>query len=537
MAGMTLVTLDAPPPPADVHGTPVPARPSVVLHPRDNVGVCLAAAAAGEVREGVPLTVEVPAGHKFALRDIPAGEPVVKFGHPIGLATRAIAAGEFVHSHNLGTALRENLSYDFPASRVASARGASDAAGETVPTPNAPHPDGMRLATFQGFRRPDGRAATRNEIWIVTTVACVNGAAERIAQLAAAELPADSPVEGVYTFPHPFGCSQLGDDLASTQAALAGLVNHPNAAAVLVLGLGCENNQLRQQLEAVGPVDPDRVRFFYSQEVPDEIQHGLAVVRELVAYASQFRREPIPASELVLALKCGGSDGYSGITANPLLGRLADRHAARGGTSLLSEVPEMFGAEQVLLSRCDDRQTFNALADTVNRFKDYFRAHGQPVSENPSPGNKAGGITTLEEKSLGCVQKGGGAPVREVLDYGRPATPGLGGLSIVNAPGNDGTSCTAMTVAGAHLLLFTTGRGTPMGFPAPTLKVSTNSGLAARKPSWIDFDAGRLLAGEDMDALTDDLESLVLATASGQPTRNETNGYREIAVWKTGVTV
>ena len=564
---MTTVTLDAPPPTqprADAPPEPdavVPRRRGVVLHPDDNVGVALAAAEPGEDREGTAITTEVPAGHKFARRAIAEGEPVLKFGYPIGLATADIPAGAFVHSHNVRTGLKENLTYRFDAlvGRPL-ASGPLSPRAESGVQPRSP--DGVQTApgeddaataaggdysrreqaTFDGFRRPDGRAATRNEIWIVNTVGCVNMVAQRIAERATRELLDGSTVEGVYTFPHPFGCSQLGDDLANTQELLAGLINHPNAGGVLVLGLGCENNQLRQQLEAAGPIDPDRVKFFYTQSVDDEIEHGLEIIRGLVAHAGAVPRTPIPAGELILGLKCGGSDGYSGITGNPLLGRLADRHAGRGGTSILTEVPEMFGAEEVLLRRCGEEAVFDELSAMVNRFKDYFRRHDQPVSENPSPGNKAGGITTLEEKSLGCVQKGGQAPVKEVRGYGKPVTAGLGGLSLVNAPGNDGTSCTAMVAAGAHVILFTTGRGTPMGFPAPTLKVSTNSGLARRKTSWIDFDAGRLLDLEDdvaspLDALCDDLDSLVLATASGQPTRNETNGYREIAIWKTGVTV
>lgn len=502
----------------------LPSRPSMIVHPDDNVGVCLLDAQAGETRESVALVTDIPAGHKFALRPIASGEPVVKFGFPIGIATTSIEPGEFVHTHNCRTGLDENLEYSYE-------ELAGDSPKQSATTDEAP--------TFQGYRREDGRAATRNEIWIINTVNCVNGVAQKIAAIANAELGGpDGVVDGVYTYVHPYGCSQIGDDLANTQAALAGLINHPNAGGVLVLGLGCENNQLKFQLAKAGPIDEQRVRFFYTQQVEDELEHGLEVVRELANYAGNAKREPIPASELILAMKCGGSDGYSGITANPLLGRLADRHAAWGGTSLLSEVPEMFGAEQVLLAHCDSRETFDSLGNMVNRFKDYFRFHNEPVSENPSPGNKAGGITTLEEKSLGCIQKGGQAPVKEICQYGQPATPGLGGLSLVNAPGNDGCSCTAMTAAGAHLILFTTGRGTPFGVPAPTMKISTNSSLAKRKPGWIDFDAGRVAEADvSIDGMADELLELVLQAASGQPVKNEVNGYREIAIWKTGVTV
>lgn len=502
----------------------LPSRPSIMLHPDDNVGVCLVDAVAGDVRESTTLATEIPAGHKFALSEIKSGGPVVKFGYPIGYATTDIGVGEFVHTHNCRTGLDENLEYDFD-------RLVGDTPIEAA--------ESVTPATFQGYRRANGRVGIRNEIWIVNTVNCVNGIAQKVAAIANAELGGpDGPVDGVYTYVHPFGCSQLGDDLANTQAALAGLINHPNAGGVLVLGLGCENNQLKLQLEKAGPIDPQRVRFFYTQQVEDELEHALGIIRELADYAGSARREPIPANELVLAMKCGGSDGYSGITANPLLGRVADRHAAWGGTSLLTEVPEMFGAEEVLLKHCDGRRTFDELAGMINRFKDYFRFHNQPISENPSPGNKAGGLTTLEEKSLGCIQKGGQAPVREICEYGQVATPGLGGLALVNAPGNDGTSCTALTAAGAHMLMFSTGRGTPFGVPAPTMKIATNSDLARRKPGWIDFDAGRLVESDmSIDEMADELLGLILKTASGQPVRNEVNGYREIAIWKTGVTV
>jgi len=302
--------------------------------------------------------------------------------------------------------------------------------------------------------------------------------------------------------------------------------------------VGCENNQIRMQLERAGIENADRIRYFNAQEVEDEVEYGIAMVGELVDYASQFQRQPVPSSELILAMKCGGSDGFSGITGNPLVGRIADKHCGSGGTTILSEVPEMFGAEQLLMQRASSQQVFSETVDLINNFKDYFRQHNQPVYENPSPGNKDGGLTTLEEKSLGCVQKAGSSDVVQVLPYGHPATAGLGGVALVNSPGNDATSCTAMTAAGAHIILFTTGRGTPFGVPAPTVKISTNSNLATRKPAWIDFDAGRLLEVDaNPAALTDELFQLLIEIASGKEAHNETNGYREIAVWKMGVTV
>jgi altronate hydrolase len=494
------------------------AKSFLQIHPGDNVAVALRPITPGTY-DGIVATASIPQAHKVAIKPIAKGAPIIKYGYPIGIASVDIQAGDHVHSHNITSHLRGDL--------------------QTIPY--APHPSEISNLkskySFQGFLRPNGAAATRNEIWIVNTVGCVNRASELIAAAASKELQG-SAVEGIYAFPHPFGCSQLGDDLTHTQKVLAGLVNHPNAAAVLVLGLGCENNQMKKFLEHVGVFDPARVKFFNAQEVSDEVESGVSAIRELAEYASQFKRQPIDASKLILGMKCGGSDGFSGITANPLVGKVADRLSAAGGTVLLSEVPEMFGAEPVLLERADDKSVFDDTISLVNNFRDYFRKHNEPIDENPSPGNKDGGISTLAEKSLGCVQKGGHAPVKQILDYGQRATPGLGGLALVNAPGNDGVSSTAMTVAGAHLLCFTTGRGTPMGFPAPTIKISTNSDLASRKPQWIDFDAGPIATGAtDPDSLADQLLSFILQIASGNQTKNEKHGYREIAIWKDGVTL
>jgi altronate hydrolase len=494
------------------------------IHPADNVAIALRTAEPGSTFEGVTVTGLISAGHKLALRPLAIGEPVIKYGYPIGVASAPIAAGAHVHSHNVRGNLPEKLAA-LRFAEVAKPRPAS----------------ASRLTdTFLGYRRSDGRAATRNEIWVVNTVGCVNVASEKIAAAAHAELATPgSGIDGVHAFPHPFGCSQLGDDLGYTKKILAGLARHPNAAAVLVLGLGCENNQMKAFLEFLGPQAAERIRWFNAQQVSDEIESGVAAVRELAAYARQFKREPIPASELILGMKCGGSDGFSGITANPLVGRIADRHAAAGGTVLLTEVPEMFGAERMLLERATDEPTFQGVIQLVNDFRAYFQKHNEPIDENPSPGNKDGGITTLADKSLGCVQKGGQAPVAQVLPYGETARPGLGGLALVQGPGNDGVSGTAMTVAGAHLLLFTTGRGNPMGFPIPTLKISSNSDLAARKPQWIDFNAGPIADGTNtFESLTDELWQRILAIASGtERTRNETRGHREIAIWKDGVTL
>ena len=490
---------------------------------QDNVMVALRLIAGGTEVDGVKVTSDVPAGHKIATRAIPSGATVLKYGYPIGVATRDIAPGEHVHSHNLTSTLRDDFD---PSNHEVHLR--------KLPAPAA--------ATFDGFRRPDGRVGVRNEIWIVNTVGCVNNVAERVAAAARKQLESGADwgsVDGVHAFPHQFGCSQLGDDLELTQKILSGLVRHPNAGGVLILGLGCENNQMKLMLEAVGKTAPGRVEYFNAQEVSDEVEEGIARIRKLVAYAGKAKREPIPAKELILGMKCGGSDGLSGITANPLVGKIANRIAAAGGTVLLTEVPEMFGAEEVLLDRATSANVAKNAIDMVNNFRAYFRKYNQPIDENPAPGNKAGGITTLAEKSLGCVQKGGDAPVAQVLAYGETAPVGLGGIGLINAPGNDGVSSTAMVAAGAHVLLFTTGRGTPLGFPSPTIKISTNSDLAAKKPSWIDFDAGPIALGTStFDELGPKLYALVLDVASGRTqTKNERNGFREIAIWKDGVTL
>ncbi|HEX8849591.1 MAG TPA: altronate dehydratase family protein [Gemmatimonadaceae bacterium] len=497
------------------------ARPRAIhIHPMDDVAVATRALGTGEALvvdgERVTTLTEVPAGHKIALRDIAPGEPVTKYGFPIGIATEAIARGAWVHSHNLKTHLEGMVEYAY------------------APAPRTAEPS-RAMPTFAGYRRADGRVGTRNEIWVLNTVGCVNFVAEGIARLSTERFR--GAIDGVHAFGHPFGCSQLGDDLKNTQRILAGLMNHPNAGGVLVLGLGCENNQMDALLAMAGDVDRSRLRYFNTQDVVDEREAGLNAVAELVARMEGDRRVECPASDLVLGHKCGGSDGFSGISANPLVGRIADRLTALGGGVILTEVPEMFGAEQVLMNRAASREVYERIVAMVNDFKQYFIRHGQPIYENPSPGNKAGGLTTLEEKSLGAIQKGGHATVTRVLRYGERAT--TGGLSLLEAPGNDGISSTAMTASGATVLLFTTGRGTPLGFPAPTIKISSNSEIAERKPHWIDFNAGALLDGTvSAEQLADELFAYVLDVASGRTqTNNEKTGHREIAIWKEGVTL
>jgi altronate hydrolase len=491
------------------------------VHPDDDVAVALSPLSEGTraTCDGVAITLraDVPAGHKVALRVCDVDASVHKYGFPIGRATAAIAVGDWVHTHNLATRL-----------------SAHDAYTDRPRTPWEPPP--VSGPTWSGYRRADGRVGTRNELWIIPTVGCVNATATRIAAKASARL--EGIVDGVHAFPHPFGCSQLGDDLGTTRRLLAALLRHPNAGGVLVLGLGCENNQMAALLDAAGPLPDGRVRWFNSQAVGDELDAGVRAIEELAAVARHDVRTEVPLGELMLGMKCGGSDGFSGLSANPLLGLLAERLAGAGGTALLSEVPEMFGAEQLLMDRAVDDATYRATVALIDRFKSYFTAHGQSVHENPSPGNHAGGITTLEEKSLGAVQKGGRAPVVDVVRYGDAARPRAGGLALVEAPGNDAVSTAAMVAAGATLLLFTTGRGTPFGSLVPTLKVASNSAIATQKPHWFDLDAGRAFAGPGVAALADDAVALVLAVASGaQRAANERNDARELAIWKHGVTL
>ena len=484
---------------------------------RDNVAVALHAAAKGETLKAGDAVVtareDIPQGHKIALVPLAAGEAVVKYGFPIGHATEPVEAGSWVHTHNM----RTNLS------------GEEEHAYE----PSVPEIEAAEPETFQGYRREDGRAAVRNEIWIIPTVGCVNDVAKKL--VSDNQDLVSGSIDGLYTFPHPYGCSQTGDDHAQTRKLLAALARHPNAGAVLVLSLGCENLQHDQFVEELGEYDAERVKFLTCQDVEDEFAAGRTLLEQCASYAGRYRREAVPVSELVIGLKCGGSDGLSGVTANPTVGAFSDMVIARGGSTVLTEVPEMFGAEGMLLSRCVNEQVFGKAAAMLNGFKDYFISHNETVYENPSPGNKKGGITTLEDKSCGCVQKGGTAPVADVIGYGEQVT--AHGLTLLYGPGNDLVSATALTAAGAHMVLFTTGRGTPFGAPAPTVKIASNSGLAARKPGWIDFDAGPVADGEPIAEAAKRLYALVLDIAGGRPSKTELLGYREIAIFKNGVTL
>ncbi len=474
------------------------------IHPSDNVAVVLV--------DDDPVAKR---GHKVALRAIKKGENVIKYGFPIGHATCDIAEGEWIHSHNLATNLRDDLEYEY--NRVEC---------PTATVPAAP--------TINGYLRANGDMGIRNELWIVPTVGCINGQANAIINRLKAECDLTG-IDDVRAFTHNYGCSQLGQDHANTRAALAALVRHPNAGGVLVLGLGCENNQMDRFKEEVGEVDTERVRFLVGQEVEDEVEEGFKICRDLLEKMRSDKRQPLPISKLKVGLKCGGSDGFSGITANPLLGRLSDRLAAWGATTILTEVPEMFGAETILMNRAANKEIFEETVALINDFKGYFRSYGQPIYENPSPGNKAGGITTLEEKSLGCVQKGGTSEVKAVLKYTDKATEP--GLNLLTAPGNDLVASTALALSGCQMVLFTTGRGTPFGTFVPTMKISTNSQLAAHKSNWIDFNAGVLLETENPEEVLDALTAKVIATADGAPLHHEKVGAKEIAIFKTGVTL
>lgn len=492
----------------------------IKINTADDVVVVLEPLKKGEtIRvDGQELLVgeDIPEGHKLLLHDKKEGEDIVKYGYPIGHARENLKAGCWVNEHNLQTNLMGLLNYTYSPKNVEL----------NIQNKNL---------HFKGYRRKNGDVGIRNEVWIIPTVGCVNGIAERLAEQLRRETQGKG-VDAIVAYTHNYGCSQLGDDHENTKKVLRNMVLHPNAGAVLVVGLGCENNQPDVFREFLGDYDADRVKFMISQKVEcDEMEAGMALLRPIYAKAASDHREDIPMSELRVGLKCGGSDGFSGITANPLLGRFSDFLVAQGGTTVLTEVPEMFGAETILMNRCATDELFNQTVKMVNDFKTYFLSHGEPVGENPSPGNKAGGISTLEDKALGCTQKCGTSLVRGVMAYGERLN--RSGLNLLSAPGNDLVAATALASCGCHLVLFTTGRGTPFGTFVPTLKVSTNSHLAQNKPHWIDFNAGRLLEGNSMDSVLDDFIQNIIDVASGKQVNNEKNGYHEIAIFKTGVTL
>lgn len=486
----------------------------------DNVVVCLRPINAGEEikigNHAVQALRNTPAGHKILLCDTPKDKPIIKYGYPIGRAKENLKAGEWVNENNIQTNLSGTLEYEYhPAIKPLSIE--------------------QEDRSFKGFMRKNGEVGIRNEIWIVPTVGCVNGIAERLARLLEQETQLKG-VDAIHAWHHNYGCSQLGADHENTRKVLRDICLHPNAGAVLVLSLGCENNQPEDFMKMLGNYDRERIQLLVTQRVEgDEIEEGMKILRKLYKTAAQDKREEVPVSKLRIGLKCGGSDGFSGITANPLVGEFSDWLIAQGGTTILTEVPEMFGAETILMNRCQTADLFQKTVHLINNFKEYFLSHGEPVGENPSPGNKAGGISTLEDKALGCTQKCGHAPVSGVLEYAERLK--TNGLNLLSAPGNDLVASTALAASGCQMVLFTTGRGTPFGTFVPTMKISTNSQLFKLKQNWIDFNAGKLVEGVDMLTLRNDFIDKVIATANGEKVKNEMNGYREIAIFKNGVTL
>lgn len=492
----------------------------IKINPADSVVVCLRPFKKGETisvdGRNITLLQDTPAGHKVLLNDTPEGTNIIKYGYPIGHAKKDLKAGEWVNENNLKTNLAGTLEYTYN-----------------------PVDEKLDIAdehrTFKGYVRANGEVGTRNEIWIVPTVGCVNGIAEKLVHMLRKETGMKN-IDGIKAWNHNYGCSQLGGDHEQTRRILRDICQHPNAGGVLVLSLGCENNQPDKFMEMLGDYDHDRIKLLITQKVEgDELEAGMQILRDLYERASKDVRQTVPVSKLRIGLKCGGSDGFSGITANPLVGEFSDWLVAQGGTTILTEVPEMFGAETILMNRCKNKELFEKTVSLINNFKEYFLSHGQPVGENPSPGNKAGGISTLEDKALGCTQKSGRAPVSGVLEYAERLQNN--GLNLLSAPGNDLVAATALASSGCQMVLFTTGRGTPFGTFVPTMKISTNNDLYNRKPNWIDFNAGELLLGTPMKELRDRFIDKIISAASGELVRNEINGYREIAIFKNGVTL
>ena len=504
----------------------------IKIHPSDNVIVALQTIPAGtslEVSEGINVTslVEIPSGHKMSITDINVDTEIIKYGSSIGFAKENIKCGDWVHVHNLKTGLGDLLEYSYePVFDTTKEIPVTDWFNNEELLSTLP-------STFMGFKRADGKVGVRNEIWVIPTVGCVSNVATAIAKQANTFL--SGTVDEVIAFPHPYGCSQMGDDQENSRKIIADLINHPNAGGVLVLGLGCENSGIEILKPYIGDYDERRVKFLVSQECEDEIETSLELIKELMEYAGSQKREPISVDKLVIGMKCGGSDGLSGITANPLVGRFSDLLIAKGGSTILTEVPEMFGAETILMNRCANQQLFDQTVCLINDFKNYFKSHNQTIYENPSPGNKKGGISTLEDKSLGCTQKSGSSPVRGVLAYGE--TVKVPGLNLLSAPGNDLVASTALATSGAHIVLFTTGRGTPFASPVPTMKIATNSALANKKNNWIDFNAGVLVENQTMDEVATNFYNYIIEVASGKKVCAEIAGFHDMAIFKQGVTL
>ncbi|MBA1434544.1 UxaA family hydrolase [Bombilactobacillus bombi] len=495
----------------------------IILNPRDSVGVALQDLSEDseiKIDSGITFRLKEPIkrGHKFALKDMESNENVIKYGFPIGHTIEPVSQGSWVHTHNLKTNLSGELNYTYKPEKLDSHIA----------------PDSR---TFMGYKRPNGKVGIRNDLYIIPTVGCINPLLDIVVEQFKALYPDNGSFDNIIVLKHPYGCSQLGDDFEQTRKILVDAALQPNAGGVLIFGLGCENNQMegmKSELERIGgKIDPQRIKFLVSQAVDDELATALEMLKEINEAAANDVRTKQPLSELKIGLKCGGSDGLSGVTANPLLGRLSDFVTAQGGSTVLTEVPEMFGAETILMSRAKNEVTFKKIVSLINNFKEYFESFDQPIYENPSPGNKEGGITTLEDKSLGCTQKSGTSPVNDVLQYGEKIK--TNGLSLLQAPGNDLVSSSAEASADCQMVLFTTGRGTPFATYVPTVKVSSNSYIANKKPRWIDFDAGQLM-NTSMDVLSDQFIQYIIDVASGKKTNNEKYGIHGLAIFKIGVT-
>ncbi len=492
----------------------------MVINDKDNVAVALNDLAKGDIvncgGKKVTLNDDIPRGHKFTLCALREGQNVIKYGNPIGHVTMDVAEGSHVHIHNIKTNLGDLLEYEYHPER----------SPEVIEWERT-------NATFQGYMRKDGKAGVRNELWIIPTVGCVNSIATKLAEINRQKLRGNA--EDIIAFPHPYGCSQMGDDQENSRKVLADFVHHPNAGAVLVVGLGCENSNIDILKGYIGEYDTERVRFLQCQDVSDELAEGSKIIDELIAVLAEDKRTAISADKLIIGMKCGGSDGLSGITANPTVGLFSDKLISEGGTTILTEVPEMFGAETLLMDRCATKELFDKTVLLINDFKEYYKKNNQTIYENPSPGNKKGGISTLEDKSLGCTQKSGTAKVTGVLGYAERVENK--GLNLLSAPGNDLVAATSLAASGAQIVLFTTGRGTPFASPVPTVKISTNDALAEKKNNWIDFNCGVLVDGKDKKELAEELFSYVLQVASGKKVQHEEKGYRDMAIFKNGVTL
>lgn len=491
---------------------------TIQINKEDNCAVALTDLTKGETFHFdniiVTLLEDIKQGHKFALQNIKSGENIIKYGTPIAHATANIQAGEHIHTHNVATNLSDILSY-------------------TYQPVSFPQPSKQNI-TFQGFKRKDGQVGIRNEIWIIPTVGCVNNIVQHLEKEAQPLI--HGSIDRIVSFTHPYGCSQMEDDQENTRKILADLIHHPNAGGVLVLGLGCENSNIEILKKYIGRYDSERIRFVVAQQEEDETFACMKQLKELADLVARDKRTCCSISSLKVGLKCGGSDGLSGITANPVLGRFSDQLTADGGTTVLCEVPEMFGAEIPLMNRCKDEQTFQKAVHLINDFKEYFIEYNMPIYDNPSPGNIAGGITTLEDKSNGCVQKAGTSKITDVLKYAERIKQS--GLNLLSTPGNDLVAATAEAASGCQLVLFTTGRGTPFATAVPTLKISSNSKLAERKPGWIDLDAGKALNDDSsIDRVAKELLKLVIDTAQGKLSKSEKAGFHDIAIFKKGVTL